>query len=109
MQFKQELAIAKPDKETLLTIGVFDGVHLGHQRLLARLRDEAKKRGWLSAVITFKSHPQVVLSHARDLKWLSDVDTRATLIRGLGIDIVVPLTFTPELAKITAREFIQLL
>ena len=109
MQFKQELAIAKPDKETLLTIGVFDGVHLGHQRLLAHLRDEAKERGWLSAVITFKSHPQVVLSHARGLKWLSDVDTRATMIRDLGIDIVVPLTFTPELAKITAREFIQLL
>ena len=109
MQFKQELAIVKPAKETLLTIGVFDGVHLGHQRLLAHLRDEAKKRGWLSAVITFKSHPQVVLSHAKGLKWLSDVDTRATLIRGLGIDIVVPLTFTPELAQLSAREFLQLL
>lgn len=109
MQFKQELAIAKPEKETLLTIGVFDGIHLGHQRLLTHLRDEARKKGWLSGVITFKSHPQVVLSHARGLKWLIDLDTRVGLIRSLGIDIVVALTFTPELAKVTAREFIQLL
>jgi riboflavin kinase/FMN adenylyltransferase len=109
MQFKQELAIVKPEKETLLSIGVFDGVHLGHQRLLAHLRDEAKKKGWLSGVVTFKSHPEVVLSHARGLKWLSDVDARATMIRDLGIDIVVPLTFTSELAKITGREFVQLL
>ena len=109
MQFERELAIVKPEKETLLTIGVFDGVHLGHQRLLAHLRDKAEEKGWLSGVITFKSHPQVVLSHVPDLKWLTDVDTRATMIRNLGIDIVVPLSFTPELAKVTAREFMQLL
>lgn len=109
MDIEPELAVAKPKKETLLTIGVFDGIHLGHQRLLALLRDEARKRNWLSGVVTFKSHPQVVLSHAREVPWLSDLDTRISLIRDLGIDIAVALTFTPELAKITAREFVQLL
>jgi len=109
MQIEQELTLAKPKQQTLLTIGVFDGVHLGHQRLLTRLRDEAGKNNLVSGVITFKSHPQIVLSHAGDLRWLIDMDTRVDMIRNLGIDIVVPLTFTPELAQITAREFLRLL
>jgi len=109
MQIEQELTLAKPKQQTLLTIGVFDGVHLGHQRLLTRLRDEAVKNNLVSGVITFKSHPQVVLSHAGDLRWLIDIDTRVDMIRNLGIDIVVPLTFTHELAQITAQEFLQLL
>jgi len=109
MQIEDELAKVKPQRETLLTVGVFDGLHLGHQRLLSHLRDEAQKRGWLSGVITFESHPQVVLSAESKLLWLSDLETRIDLLRGLGMDVVVALPFNPELAQLTAREFIQLL
>ncbi len=109
MQVEKELAVAEPQRQTLLTIGVFDGVHLGHQRLLTHLISEAKKKNLASGVITFKSHPQVVLSHAEGLRWLIDLDTRIGMIRSLGVDIVIALTFSSELAKITAREFLQLL
>ena len=109
MQIEDELAKVKPQRETLLTVGVFDGLHLGHQRLLSHLRDKAQKMGWLSGVITFKSHPQMVLSAESKLLWLSDLESRIGLLRGLGMDVVVALPFNAELAQLTAREFIQLL
>ena len=109
MQIEKELAKVKPQKETLLTIGVFDGIHLGHQRLLTHLRDEARKKNWLSGVVTFKSHPKAVLSPENKLLWLSDMETRISLIRDLGIDVIVVLPFTSELARLTAQRFVQLL
>jgi len=109
MQIEKELAKVIPQKDTLLTAGVFDGVHLGHQHLLTHLRNEAQKRGWLSGVVTFKSHPQTVLSPKSKLPWLNDLETRISLLRGLGIDVIAALTFTPELAQLSAREFLQLL
>jgi len=109
VQVEKELAKVKPQKETLLTIGVFDGVHLGHQRLLAHLRDEAKRKNWLSGVVTFSSHPEVVLSTGNELLWLDDLETRVSLLWDTGVDVVVTLPFSSELAQLTAREFVQLL
>ncbi len=109
MRIEEELAEVRPQKETLLTIGVFDGVHLGHQHLLAHLRDEAQRMGCLSGVITFKSHPKTVLSTENKLLWLNDLETRINLLRGLGMDVVVALPFSSELAQLTARRFVQLL
>jgi riboflavin kinase/FMN adenylyltransferase len=109
VQVEKELAGVKPQQDTLLSVGVFDGVHLGHQRLLTHLRDEAKSKSWLSGVVTFKSHPEVVLTGENKLLWLNDLETRVTLLRSLGIDIVVALPFSSELARLTARRFVQLL
>jgi riboflavin kinase/FMN adenylyltransferase len=109
VHIEKELAEVKPQKDTLLTIGVFDGIHLGHRRLLTRLRDEARKKNCLSSVVTFKSHPKAVLSRENKLLWLSDIETRIDLIRDLGIDLVVVLPFTSELARLTAQRFVQLL
>ena len=109
MQVEKELARVKPQQEMLLSVGVFDGVHLGHQQLLTHLRDEARSKNWLSGVVTFKSHPKVVLSGENKLLWLNDLETRISLLRNLGIDIVVALSFSSELARLTARRFVQLL
>jgi riboflavin kinase/FMN adenylyltransferase len=109
VQVEKELARVKPQQEMLLSVGVFDGVHLGHQQLLTHLRDEARSKNWLSGVVTFKSHPKVVLSGENKLLWLNDLETRISLLRNLGIDIVVALSFGSELARLTARKFVQLL
>ena len=109
MQVEKELARVRPQQEMLLSIGVFDGVHLGHQQLLTHLRDEARSKNWLSGVVTFKSHPEVVLAGENKLLWLNDLETRISLLRNLGIDIVVALPFSSELSRLTARRFVQLL
>ena len=108
MQVEKELSRIRPQQDTLISVGVFDGVHLGHQRLLTHLRDEARNKNLLSCVVTFKSHPEVVLSENK-LLWLNDLETRIELIRGLGIDIVVVLPFNVELASLTAKRFVELL
>jgi len=109
VQVEKQLAQIKPQQETMVSIGVFDGVHLGHQRLLTHLRDEAKSKNRLSVVVTFISHPEVVLGGRNRLLWLNDLETRLNLIRDIGIDTVIALSFSAELAQLTAHKFIELL
>jgi riboflavin kinase/FMN adenylyltransferase len=109
MEIIKELAKIKPTKETALTIGVFDGVHLGHQSLLNYLKEKAQNNGWLSGVITFKSHPETVLEPGSHLPLLDNIDNRIDLMAKMSIDIVIALSFTAELKQLTAREFMELL
>ncbi len=106
---EKELAKFKPQKKTLLSIGIFDGVHLGHQRLLSHLKQEAESKGCLSGVVTFKTHPESVLSPGTTIPWLVQLEDRIALIREIGIDIIAVLSFTLELSQLSAREFVQIL
>ncbi|MCX8126367.1 MAG: bifunctional riboflavin kinase/FMN adenylyltransferase, partial [Dehalococcoidia bacterium] len=108
-QVAEALSRVRPEKETLLTIGVFDGVHLGHQALLKELRSRAQERGMLSGVITFQSHPRRILQPSAKLAFLNGIEDRLRKIRDLGIDLVVAIPFTGETARIPAREFVSLL
>jgi len=109
VQLISELASFGLERETLLTVGVFDGVHLGHQRLIKKLTQQAATRNLLSGVVTFNSHPQNVLSPQTKLARLTTVVERTSLLRGLGVELVVPLNFGTEVAALSAREFISLL
>jgi riboflavin kinase/FMN adenylyltransferase len=109
MQVEAELAKFKAKKGMLLTIGVFDGVHLGHRHLIAKLTELAQKQGLASGVITFSQHPKEVLSPPTSLPFLTDIERRIELIKGEGVDEVIPLTFTPELAALSPKEFLELL
>ena len=109
MTIYQELAKASPSKETVLTIGTFDGVHLGHQQLLRRLKGLADSNGFLSAVLTFRNHPRIVLNPGVELHYITSLEERIALLHGQGIDLVVSLDFTRELSLISASEFVALL
>lgn len=109
MLVEEELARFSSAKESVLSIGVFDGVHLGHQRLLAELLNQADKRKILSGVVTFRHNPEKLLSHRSKLPFLTDIDERLDLLKQEGVAMVVPLSFTPELAQLSARDFIALL
>jgi riboflavin kinase / FMN adenylyltransferase len=106
---EEELAVFSPDRDTLLTIGVFDGVHLGHQRLILELLKQAARRHWLSGVVTFRQHPEDMLSAGKKLPFLTDIKTRIKLLQDEGVDFIVPLSFTIGLAELNARQFIALL
>ncbi|MBI4497450.1 MAG: bifunctional riboflavin kinase/FAD synthetase [Chloroflexi bacterium] len=108
MQVVDELARYAPGRETVATIGVFDGVHQGHRHLMERVLQRAREQGALSAVLTFHPIPRTVLAPGTVVPTLTTLEERLARIRALGIDLVVPLTFTLELSRLTAREFMTL-
>ena len=109
MSLEQELAGLKPKSETVLTIGVFDGVHLGHRRLLRVLNDKAKSNGFISGVITFRQHPLSLLKPEVNPLFLTNLPEKIKLLKNEGIDFVITLPFTFELAQTGAHHFIGLL
>ena len=109
MLVEEELARVSPEKDTLLTIGVFDGVHLGHKYLISKLKKSAEQENLLSGVVTFRQHPVEVLAPETLLPYLTNCEEKVELLKAEGVDIVIPLTFTPELSNLTAREFTGLL
>ena len=108
MEIEQELANIGSQGETLLTIGVFDGVHAGHRYLLETLQQQAAEKNLLSGVVTFNPHPQSILHLHNQLLWLSDPEDRVKSLQKLGINLVAVLTFTPEVAQLSAQEFMSL-
>ena len=90
-----------------LTIGVFDGVHRGHQEILANLTTNAHQKGAPAVVLTFWPHPAVVLGKRFDLKSLTTPEERAELLGALGADVVITHPFTPEFAKLSAWDFMR--
>ncbi len=109
MAAAEELAGFRIEQDSILTIGVFDGVHLGHKYLISRLVQEALKRHMLAGVITFRNHPLELLSPKAGICMLTDLEERIRLIKNEGVDFVIPLTFSQELAQTSARGFAELL
>lgn len=94
---------------TFFTIGNFDGLHRGHQMLLDRLRHNAAAQQGQSALLTFDPHPLTVLRPGAALELLTTPDERLALAAGQGIDAGIIQPFTPELAQLGPREFLELL
>ncbi|WP_031467340.1 bifunctional riboflavin kinase/FAD synthetase [Sciscionella sediminilitoris] len=91
----------------VLTIGVFDGVHLGHQSLLRRARELAAERGLPSVVLTFDPHPSEVVRPGSHPAQLTTLRRKAELVEQLGIDVFCVLPFTPELQHLSPEVFVH--
>jgi riboflavin kinase/FMN adenylyltransferase len=102
-----QLTAGAPGPETALTIGVLDGVHRGHQALLGRLRDEARKRALSPGVVTLHPHPITVLRPEIAPSYLTGLEDRMELMRDAGADWVIPLTFTSEVSEVSAEELAE--
>ncbi|MFC2028824.1 bifunctional riboflavin kinase/FAD synthetase [Chloroflexota bacterium] len=92
---------------TWLAIGVFDGVHIGHQVMLQKLSEGAQAENAPSAVLTFYPHPAVILGKREEFKWLSPIDERTELILNQGIDHVILQEFDRKFANTTAETFMK--
>lgn len=88
-----------------VTIGTYDGVHLGHQVIIRRLVQDASAMGLPSVVITFYPSPAVVLRGVAGRHCLTDPEERAALFGDLGVDVVATLAFSRDMAAQTAEEF----
>lgn len=92
----------------VITMGVFDGVHLGHRMLLNRVKEEAQAAGSDSVAVTFDPHPRIVLTgDPGHLSFLTDIEERIELLRETGIGNLVIIPFTEELSRMTASEFVE--
>lgn len=92
----------------VITMGVFDGVHLGHRMLLNRVNEEAGKEGVDAVAVTFDPHPRIVLTgDPGHLSFLTDLEERTELMRDTGIGHLVVIPFTAELSLMTASAFIE--
>ncbi|PLX17341.1 MAG: riboflavin biosynthesis protein RibF [Marinilabiliales bacterium] len=92
----------------ILTIGVFDGVHLGHQRVLDRLKNIAKDKNGESVVLTLWPHPRIVLDKdIESLRLLNNIEEKISLLSKTNIDHLIIIPFTKEFAELSACEFIE--
>lgn len=98
-----------PQGAVVATIGMFDGVHLGHATLIDALRHEASERGLKSAVITFARHPQHVLRPDSDLRMILPLEQRVEILKTMGVDYVAVMDFTPELSRNTSQSFMRIM
>jgi riboflavin kinase/FMN adenylyltransferase len=108
MKVYRSLAEIPPDfGPSALTIGNFDGVHLGHRRILRQLKALAEARGWKPSALTFDPHPTRVVAPHRAPLLMTSPERRAELMEEEGVEQVVILPFTRELAALSPEEFVR--
>ena len=94
-------------KPTIVTIGTFDGVHLGHQKIVAQITKNADALNCESLVLTFFPHPRMVLQESTEMKQLNTLNEKIALLDNLGIDNLVVHPFDKEFSRLTAEEFVK--
>ncbi|MEH6746194.1 MAG: bifunctional riboflavin kinase/FAD synthetase [Maribacter arcticus] len=97
----------KEEYPTVITIGTFDGVHIGHLKILNKIINHAKNTELKSSVLTFFPHPRMVLQKDTDIKLLNTIDEKVSILERLGLDILIIHPFTIEFSRLTATEFVR--
>ena len=105
MKIYNDLSKYNSSQKTFVTIGTFDGVHIGHQKVIKRLIKSSKKKGASSVLLTFFPHPRMVLQKDIDIKLINTIDERKQLLEKIGLEILVIQPFTEEFSKQSALEF----
>jgi riboflavin kinase/FMN adenylyltransferase len=93
--------------KSVITIGTFDGVHIGHQKIIQQLQNEARACGGESVLITFHPHPRHIVNPQLELMELTTLEERIQLLRQYGIDNLVVVPFTESFAALSAEDYIK--
>ncbi len=108
MKVIHDITEFNPQKPIVLTQGTFDGVHIGHQKILKQVVEEAKSIGGESVLLTFYPHPRLVLyPDDNDLKLLTTIEEKVEIVEEIGIDYVIIMPFTKDLSRLRADEFVR--
>jgi len=102
-----DIATFTTQQPTVLTIGTFDGVHLGHQKIIERVVTTARQEGLLATIFTFFPHPRMVVQHDKSLKLIHTLEEKKQLLQRLGVDLLVVQPFNEAFAQLTAEEFVS--
>lgn len=106
MQIFYSIKDLKKNKNTVLTLGTFDGIHPGHLKIIDRLVSCSKEKGCRSVVITFYPHPRTILGNDNSVKMLTTQDEKIELLEKLGVENLLIINFTKEFASLSAEDFI---
>lgn len=106
MTFQSQLDSLSTGRPSAVTVGTFDGVHVGHRKLLAETVARASSlNGGVAAAIVFRQQPRALLVPDRPVTYLSPLEDRLAMIRAAGIDLVIPVEFDESLRSLSPREF----
>ena len=94
-------------KDSVVTIGTFDGVHIGHQKIIKRLVAIAQTEQLQALVLTFFPHPRMVVQKDTSIKLINTIDEKADLIQDLGVDHLVIKAFTKDFSRLTSLEYVR--
>ncbi|WP_432709414.1 bifunctional riboflavin kinase/FAD synthetase [Pedobacter sp.] len=108
MKIYQHLSEFKKLANAVVTIGTFDGVHYGHQKIVKRLCELAKETGGESVILTFFPHPRLILDpENQNLKMINTVKQKAEILASLGVDHLIIIPFTRDFSNLSAKEYIR--
>lgn len=108
MKIYHQLADFHPPHYSVVTSGTFDGVHLGHQKILGRLKELATRKQGETVLLTYWPHPRLILQpEDKSLRLLSTLSEKVKLLEELGVDHLIILPFTKELSQMSSEEFIR--
>ena len=107
MKIYKNLSKFSSNKSTFITIGTFDGVHIGHQKVIKNLVENAQKNNASSVLLTFFPHPRMVLQKDSNIKLINTIDERIQLLKKTGVNNLVIQKFTEDFAKQTALDFVR--
>ena len=94
-------------KKTIITIGTFDGVHVGHQKIISQLLEASKKQHETSVILTFFPHPRMVLQKDYEVKMINTLNEKSKLLENLGLDELIIHPFDKDFSRLTAFEFVR--
>lgn len=96
----------KSNEPTVVTIGTFDGVHIGHKKIINRLVNTGKIEGLKSVILTFFPHPRMVLQKDANIKLINTIEERRSILEAAGIDHLLVKEFTHEFSRLSAEDFV---
>ena len=107
MNIFHDISEIHKDENTFLTLGTFDGIHLGHQKIIDNLIRKTRSAGGRNFLITFDPHPRNVISKTSDFRILSTPAEKAVVLKKLGIMNLLVINFTKEFSQLSAEEFFK--
>lgn len=108
MKIYNKLSDFEPKGNAVVTTGTFDGIHVGHQKIIQRLIEKAKEMKGESVLLTFWPHPRLIISpNDNNLKLLTTIDEKTEILEKLGIDHFVVLPFTREFSELSSEKYIE--
>ena len=107
MKILKNVATYKSNKKTFVTIGTFDGVHLGHQKVIKNLVESAHLTNTTSVLLTFFPHPRMVLQNDTTIKLINTINERIQILEKTGLEVLIIQEFTEEFSNYTALDFVK--